>query len=78
MAPSAPADELHAVGLDLPSVDCGLLVRFADARQVREEVRPVGDRLDVEPCPEFAEDLPPGMQALGLGLGPQAGLPWLA
>jgi hypothetical protein len=65
-----PAHELHAVGLDLPAVDRGLLVCFADSRQVREEVRPVGDRPDVEPCLKFAEDLPPGMQAFGLGPGP--------
>ena len=78
VTPSVPTHVLHAIGLDLPSVDRGLLIRFADARQVREEVRPIGDRPDVKPCPKFAEDLPPGMQTFGLGPGPQVGLPRLA
>jgi hypothetical protein len=75
---SPPARVPDAVGLDMPSVDRGLLISFADAGQVREEVRPVGDLPGVESCTEFAEDLSPGMQALGFGPGLQVGIPWLA
>jgi hypothetical protein len=67
-----------AAGLDVSSVDRGLLVSFADARQVGEEVRPGVDRPGVESCAKRAEDISPGVQAFGFGPGLDVGVPRLA
>src|SRR6476661_3405926 len=74
----APACVLDAVGLDQPAVDRSLLVGVAGGRQVREEVRSVGESLAVEPGIELVQDLLPGVQALGVYPGLQVGIPGLA
>jgi len=73
----AAACVLDAVGLDQSAVDRGLLVGVAGGRQVREEVRPVGESLAVEPGIELVHDLLPSVQALGVYPGLQAGIPGL-
>lgn len=60
---SSLAQVLDAIGLDQSAVDGGLLVGVAGARQVREEVRPVGEGLAVEPGIEFVQDVLSGVQA---------------
>jgi hypothetical protein len=73
----AAACVLDAVGLDQSAVDRSLLVGVG-GRQVREEVRPVGQSLAVEPGIELVHDLLPSVQALGVYPGLQAGIPGLA
>src|SRR6478736_7116897 len=74
----APACVLDAVGLDQPAVDRSLLVGVAGGRQIREEVRSVGESLAVEPGIELVQDLLPGVQALCVYPGLQVGIPGLA
>ena len=71
----SPACVLDAVGLDQSAVDGGLLVSVAGARQVREEVRPAGDDLAVEPGIESVEDVLPGVQAFRVRPRLQASFP---
>jgi hypothetical protein len=66
---------LDAVGLDQSAVDGSLLVGVAGVRQVREEVRPVGDSLAVEPDIELVQDVLSGVHAFGVHPRPQAGIP---
>ena len=46
-----------AVGLDVPGVDRGLLIVFADTGQVGEEIGPVSEQLPVEPGVKLADDV---------------------
>src|SRR5215470_1828865 len=75
---SSLAYVLDAVGLDQSTVNGSLLVGVARGRQVREEVRPVGERLAVEPGIELVQDVLPGVQAFGVHPELQAGIPGLA
>src|SRR5262245_38130759 len=68
LPPSAGVGD--AVGLDFPGVDRRLLVVFAGAGQVGEEIGPVGEKLGVESLVKLAHDVLAGMQALVLRPGP--------
>lgn len=70
-----PAHVVDAVGLDVPGVDRRLLIVFADAGQVGEEIGPVSQRLRVKPGVELANDVLPGVQALLLRPGPAVIIP---
>lgn len=75
---SSLACVLDTVRLDQPAVDGSLLVGVAGARQVREEVRPAGNNLAVEPRIELIQDVLSRVQALRVRPRPQEPIPALA